>query len=278
MGRALMLDPQAAAARRTHRRPLPKYMEQIFQITRDVRDAGVSSCSSSSTPSRRLLRPRLRARHRRQPPRGQTRPAAWIAGGRNVPRRLRESGAQLSFMDFLNFHIVPGVVWLDLRSGRDRDHAGVRHPALLPLRHGDMATAGRFVALALVTAGLTPVALPIAMAAVAVVAIVVDKLFYDYPRQRPKIMTVMASARRRADAARGGAGGVRRRSAHPTPAASCARRILRHPAAATASCSTLAAVVAIVIGLTLFLRHSRWGKDDAGDVGQPRPRAAFGRG
>ena len=137
----------------------------------------------------------------------------------------------MSFMDFLNFHLVPGVV---LGSVYAVGAIGITLVfgilRFAHFAHGDMATLGAFIALALVTAGLTPwAALPVAMAAVAVVAIVVDKLFYDYLKARPKIMTVMASL--------GVALMLRDRELY-----------------------TLAAVVLIVIGLTLFLRHSRWGK------------------
>ncbi len=167
----------------------------------------------------------------------------------------------MSFMDFLNFHIVPGVVLGSIYA------VGAIGITLVfgilrfsHFAHGDMATLGAFVALALVTAGLTPwAALPIAMAAVAVVAIVVDKLFYDYLKARPKIMTVMASL---------GVALMLRAvvqvvfGVDPRTYASGIVRpdeyfgiLLRDR-----ELYTLAAVVAIVIGLTLFLRHSRWGK------------------
>ena len=42
MGRALMLDPKLLLLDEPTAGLSPKYMEQIFQITRDVRDAGVS--------------------------------------------------------------------------------------------------------------------------------------------------------------------------------------------------------------------------------------------
>ena len=101
----------------------------------------------------------------------------------------------MSFMDFLNFHLVPGIV---LGSVYAVGAIGITLVfgilRFAHFAHGDMATLGAFIALALVTAGLTPwAALPIAMVAVAVVAIGVDKLFYDYLKARPKIMTVMAS-------------------------------------------------------------------------------------
>ena len=129
----------------------------------------------------------------------------------------------MSFMEFLNFHLVPGIV---LGSVYAVGAIGITLVfgilRFAHFAHGDMATLGAFIALALVTAAIaTGSAAHGVRPAVAVVAIVVDKLFYDYLKARPKIMTVMASL------------GV---------------------------ALMLRAVVLIVVGLTLFLRHSRWGK------------------
>ena len=167
----------------------------------------------------------------------------------------------MSFMEFLNFHLVPGIV---LGSVYAVGAIGITLVfgilRFAHFAHGDMATLGAFIALALVTAGLTPwAALPVAMAAVAVVAIVVGKLFYDYLKARPKIMTVMASL---------GVALMLRAvvqvvfGVDPRTYATGIVRpddyfgiLLRDR-----ELYTLAAVVLIVIGLTLFLRHSRWGK------------------
>ena len=176
----------------------------------------------------------------------------------------------MSFMDFLNFHLVPGIVLGSVYAvgaiGSVYAVGAIGITLVFGIlrfahfAHGDMATLGAFIALALVTAGLTPwAALPVAMVAVAVVAIVVDKLFYDYLKARPKIMTVMASL---------GVALMLRAvvqvvfGVDPRTYATGIVRpddyfgiLLRDR-----ELYTLAAVVLIVIGLTLFLRHSRWGQ------------------
>lgn len=132
----------------------------------------------------------------------------------------------MSFLEFLNFHLVPGVV---LGSVYAVGAIGITLVfgilRFAHFAHGDMATLGAFIALALVTAGLTPwAALPVAMAAVAVVQVVfgVDPRTYATGIVRPDDYFGIL---------------LRDRELY-----------------------TLAAVVLIVIGLTLFLRHSRWGK------------------
>ncbi len=196
MGWALMLDPIAAVDEPTA--GLAQYMEQIFQITRDVRDAGVSILLVSSTPSRRS--PSATAATCSPPvptgTRARARPCSQIAG-EVAECFLAAQGVRvhIDFMDFLNFHLMPGVV---LGSVYAVGAIGITLVfgilRFAHFAHGDMATLGAFIALALVTAGLTPwAALPVAMAAVAVVAIVVDKLFYDYLKAQPGFMAVMAS-------------------------------------------------------------------------------------
>ena len=101
----------------------------------------------------------------------------------------------MPLLDFLNFYLVPGIVLGSIYA------VGAIGITLVfgilrfaHFAHGDMATLGAFIALALVAGGMDPwTALPVAMAATAVVAIGVDKAFYDYLKARPKIVTVMAS-------------------------------------------------------------------------------------
>lgn len=102
----------------------------------------------------------------------------------------------MGFMELVNFYLVPGVVLGSIYAlgavGITLVFAILRYAHLA---HGDLATLGAFLALAAVTAtGLPPyVALPVAMVLTAATAVGIDKLFYDYLRERPKIVTVMAS-------------------------------------------------------------------------------------
>ena len=102
----------------------------------------------------------------------------------------------MSFLDLVNFYLVPGVV---LGSIYALGAVGITLVfgilRFAHLAHGDLATFGAFVALAAVAAlGLDPyLALPVAMVATAATAVGIDKVFYDYLRERPKILTVMAS-------------------------------------------------------------------------------------
>lgn len=102
----------------------------------------------------------------------------------------------MTFMDLINFYFVPGVV---LGSIYALGAVGITLVfgilRFAHLAHGDLATFGAFAALAFVTAlGVSVwVALPLAMVAAGAVAIGLDRYFYDYLRERPKILTVMAS-------------------------------------------------------------------------------------
>lgn len=99
-------------------------------------------------------------------------------------------------LDLVNFYLVPGIVLGSIYAlgavGITLVFAILRYAHLA---HGDLATLGAFLALAVVSAIGLPVyaALPVAMAVTAAVAVGVDRLFYDYLRERPKIVTVMAS-------------------------------------------------------------------------------------
>ncbi len=102
----------------------------------------------------------------------------------------------MDLLSFINFHIVPGLVIGSIYA------LGAIGVTLIfgvmrfaHLAHGDMATFGAFVAAAVVwSLGVDPLlALPVAMLAGAGVAIGIDRVFYEYLRPQPKIMTVMAS-------------------------------------------------------------------------------------
>lgn len=102
----------------------------------------------------------------------------------------------MSFLDFVNFHLVPGLV---LGSIYALGAIGVTLVfgvmRFAHLAHGDLATLGAFAALAVVRlAGVGPWwGLPVAMAVAAAVAIGTDRLFYEHLRKRPLILTVIAS-------------------------------------------------------------------------------------
>jgi branched-chain amino acid transport system permease protein len=99
-------------------------------------------------------------------------------------------------LEFLNFHIVPGLVLGSIYAlgaiGITLVFGVMR---FAHLAHGDLATFGAFAALAVVWAtGLNPwIGLPVAMLAAAGVAILCDRLFYAHLRRRPLILTVIAS-------------------------------------------------------------------------------------
>ncbi|WP_346911401.1 branched-chain amino acid ABC transporter permease [uncultured Roseibium sp.] len=102
----------------------------------------------------------------------------------------------MSLLDFLNYYFIPGLVLGSIYAlgavGITLIFAILRYAHLA---HGDLATLGAFLAFAVVTGfGLPPLAaLPIAMILTAGVAVGIDKVFYEHLRERPKIVTVMAS-------------------------------------------------------------------------------------
>ena len=169
----------------------------------------------------------------------------------------------MTFIDFINFHIVPGIVLGSIYAvgaiGITMVFGILR---FAHLAHGDLATLGAFVALTVVgIAGTgTPwIALPVAMVVCAAVAIGLDKVFYDYLRNRPKILTVMASL---------GVALMLRSvvqvvwGVDPTTYTRGIVRpdeyfgILLRPR----ELYTLLAVITIVVALEAFLRTSKWGK------------------
>ena len=102
----------------------------------------------------------------------------------------------MGFLELINFYIVPGIILGSIYAlgavGITLLFAILRYAHLA---HGDLATLGAFLAFAIVTtAGMPPLAaLPLAMIATAAVAVGIDKMFYEHLRERPKIITVMAS-------------------------------------------------------------------------------------
>lgn len=102
----------------------------------------------------------------------------------------------MTFLELVNFYLIPGLV---LGSIYALGAVGITLVfAILRYAHlaqGDLATLGAFIALAVVTGlGIPPLAaLPVAMIFTAAVAVGIDKVFYEHLRERPKIVTVMAS-------------------------------------------------------------------------------------
>lgn len=102
----------------------------------------------------------------------------------------------MGMLELLNFYVIPGIVLGSIYAlgavGITLIFAILRYAHLA---HGDLATLGAFIAFAIVTSvGISPLmALPLAMIATAAVAIGIDKMFYEHLRERPKIVTVMAS-------------------------------------------------------------------------------------
>lgn len=102
----------------------------------------------------------------------------------------------MGLLELLNFYVIPGIVLGSIYAlgavGITLVFAILRYAHLA---HGDLATLGAFLALAVVTGlGIPPLAaLPIAILATAAVAVGIDKAFYEHLRERPKIVTVMAS-------------------------------------------------------------------------------------
>jgi branched-chain amino acid transport system permease protein len=102
----------------------------------------------------------------------------------------------MDLFELLNFYIIPGIVLGSIYAlgavGITLIFAILRYAHLA---HGDLVTLGAFIALAAVTGlGISPLAaLPLAILATAAIAVGIDKLFYEHLRERPKIVTVMAS-------------------------------------------------------------------------------------
>lgn len=99
-------------------------------------------------------------------------------------------------IEFVNFYLIPGIT---LGSIYALGAVGVSMIfgilRFAHFAHGDLMTTGAYIALVLVWAlDVSPLhAMPVAMAATAVVALLLDKLFYKPLRELPTIYTVIAS-------------------------------------------------------------------------------------
>lgn len=102
----------------------------------------------------------------------------------------------MTLLELINFHIVPGLLIGSIYAlgavGVTMVFGVMRYAHLA---HGDMMTAGAFMVLGMVwMTGLSPwVGLPVAMLGTAALAIGVDRVFYAHLRERPLIVTVIAS-------------------------------------------------------------------------------------
>lgn len=167
----------------------------------------------------------------------------------------------MTVVSFINFYLVPGVV---LGSIYALGAIGITMVfgilRFAHFAHGDMATLGAFFALALVGAGMGPwTALPFAMIVTAVVAIAVDRGFYEHLAKRPRILTVIASL---------GIALMLRSVVQVVwgvDPQTYSRGIVRPESFGgillrPRELYTLATVVALVLGLVAFLKYTRWGK------------------
>ncbi len=99
-------------------------------------------------------------------------------------------------IDFINFYLIPGIT---LGSIYALGAVGVSMIfgilRFAHFAHGDLMTTGAYIALVSVwILGVSPlVAIPIAMVLTAMVALLLDKLFYKPLRELPTIYTVIAS-------------------------------------------------------------------------------------
>ncbi|MFD1696180.1 branched-chain amino acid ABC transporter permease [Roseibium aestuarii] len=167
----------------------------------------------------------------------------------------------MDMLELLNFYIIPGLVLGSIYAlgaiGITLIYAILRYSHLA---HGDLATLGAFIALALVQAGAPLlVALPATMALTALIAIGIDKGFYAHLRDRPKIITVMSSL--------GIALMIRAvvQVVWGVDAETYSRGIVRPEVywglrIKDRELWTLAFLIAAVVVLQLFLARSKWGK------------------
>lgn len=168
----------------------------------------------------------------------------------------------MALLDFVNFYLVPGLLLGAIYAigaiGITMVFGILR---FAHLAHGDIATMGAFVALAVITLlGVDPwVSLPLAMIVTGAIAVGIHRAFYDYLRERPRILTVMASL--------GVALMVRSvvQVVWGTDPQTYQRGIVRPDTyfgilLRPRELYTFASAIAIVALLATFLRVSRWGK------------------
>src|SRR3546814_19863152 len=97
----------------------------------------------------------------------------------------------MDLLSFINFYLVPGIVLGAIYAlgaiGITLVFSVLR---FAHLAHGDLATLGAFLVLALVAgAGIDPwLALPVAMAATAGISVAVHWLFYEHLRARKSVV------------------------------------------------------------------------------------------
>jgi branched-subunit amino acid ABC-type transport system permease component len=168
----------------------------------------------------------------------------------------------MTVIDFLNFYIVPGIVLGSIYAlgavGITLVFAILRYAHLA---HGDLATLGAFLALAMVQLLGMPVmaALPFVILLTAAVAVGIDRVFYDAFRERPKIITVMSSL--------GIALMIRAivQVVWGVDTQTYSRGLVRPEdyfglRLRDREIYTVIAMIALVVGLQLFLSRSKWGK------------------
>ena len=168
----------------------------------------------------------------------------------------------MTVIDFLNFYIVPGIVLGSIYAlgavGITLVFAILRYAHLA---HGDLATLGAFLALAMVQLLGMPVmaALPFVILLTAAVAVGIDRVFYDAFRERPKIITVMSSL--------GIALMIRAivQVVWGVDTQTYSRGLVRPEdyfglRLRDREIYTVIAMIVLVVGLQLFLSHSKWGK------------------
>ncbi|MFN4012086.1 branched-chain amino acid ABC transporter permease [Pannonibacter carbonis] len=168
----------------------------------------------------------------------------------------------MTVIDFLNFHIVPGIVIGSIYAlgavGITLIFGILRYAHLA---HGDLATLGAFLALALVQLlGVPPlVVLPFVIVLTAGIAVGIDRVFYDAFRERPKIITVMSSL--------GIALMIRAvvQVVWGVNTQTYTRGLVRPDdyfglRLRDREIYTVAAMIGLVVALQLFLNRSKWGK------------------
>jgi branched-chain amino acid transport system permease protein/neutral amino acid transport system permease protein len=102
----------------------------------------------------------------------------------------------VDILSFVNFYLLPGIVQGSIYAlgaiGITLVFSIMRYARFA---HGDLATLGAFLALlATRSLAISPyIALPIAVICTGFLAIGIDKVFYAYLRNRPKIITTIAS-------------------------------------------------------------------------------------
>jgi branched-subunit amino acid ABC-type transport system permease component len=168
----------------------------------------------------------------------------------------------MDLLSFLNFYLVPGIVLGSIYAlgaiGITLVFGVLR---FAHLAHGDMATMGAFLVLALVAGtGMNPwLALPFAMIATAGIAVGLHWLFYEHLRRRSAILTVIASLGvalmlRAVVQVIWGVDSLTYVGGIVRPESYFGIRIKDR------EFWTLAATVVLVVALMLFLGYTRWGK------------------